>query len=82
MRVTDLAGHFDLSLNAVSKHIKVLEAAGLVSRLKEWREHVIRVELEPLTEIDNWFKQLRWVWDARLEQLDKVLTQGAHKNDD
>lgn len=81
MRVTDLAGHFDLSLNAVSKHIKVLEAAGLVSRLKEWREHVIRAELGPLTEIDHWFKQLRWVWDARLEQLEKVLTQGDENND-
>ncbi len=82
MRVTDLASHFDLSLNAVSKHIKVLEAAGLVSRLKEWREHVIRAELAPLTEIDHWFKQLRWVWDARLEQLEKILTQGENENDD
>lgn len=75
MRVTELAGHFDTSLNAVSKHIKVLEAAGLVSRLKEWRDHVIRAELGPLNEIDRWFGQLRWVWEARLEKLDDLLTK-------
>ena len=81
MRVTELAGHFDVSLNAVSKHIKVLEAAGLVSRLKEWRDHVIRAELGPLNEIDHWFKQLRWAWDARLEKLDQLMTQGDTDND-
>ncbi len=79
MRVTDLAGHFDTSLNAVSKHIKVLEAAGLVSRATQWREHVIRAELEPLGEIDRWFAALRWVWEVRLEKLDDLITE---ENDD
>jgi len=75
MRVTDLAAHFEMSLNAVSKHIKVLEAAGLVSRMTQWREHVIAAELAPLTEIDRWFRDLRWVWEMRLEKLDKLLTE-------
>jgi DNA-binding transcriptional ArsR family regulator len=79
-RVTDLAARFEISLNAVSKHIKVLEAAGLVTRMTQWREHMIAVELTPLTEIDRWFKALRWVWDRRLEQLDAILTE--EKNDD
>lgn len=45
MRVTDLAARFDMSLKAVSKHIKVLEAATLVRRRKEWREHLIEIDL-------------------------------------
>ena len=53
MRVTDLARFFDLSLNAVSKHIKVLEAAGLVSRMTQWREHVIAAELGPTPRMED-----------------------------
>ncbi|MEO0654169.1 MAG: metalloregulator ArsR/SmtB family transcription factor [Pseudomonadota bacterium] len=74
-RVTDLAGRFDISLNAVSKHIKVLEGAGLVSRKTEWREHLIAAELGPIGEIDRWFQNLRSIWDMRLERLDAVLTE-------
>ena len=48
LRVTDLAHRFEMSLNAVSKHIKVLEKAGLVSRRTEWREHLIAPEMAPL----------------------------------
>ncbi len=74
-RVTDLAAHFDMSLNSVSKHIKVLEKAGLVSRKTEWREHLIEANLEPIGEIDAWFSQLRSVWSMRLETLDNILTK-------
>jgi DNA-binding transcriptional ArsR family regulator len=81
LRVTELAAYFEISLNAVSKHIKVLEGAGLVGRMKEWRDHVIRVELGPLEEIDNWFKALRWVWEIRLETLDNLLTEKETDND-
>jgi DNA-binding transcriptional ArsR family regulator len=83
MRVTDLAGHFEMSLNAISKHIKVLEAAGLVSRAKDWREHVIHAALDDLKEIDRWFAGLRSVWDLRLEKLDEILTkETTHERDD
>ena len=74
-RVTDLAARFDMSLNSVSKHIKALEAAGLVSRRTHWREHLIKVEMEPLSEIDRWFKGLRSIWAMRLEALETLLTQ-------
>jgi DNA-binding transcriptional ArsR family regulator len=74
-RVTDLAGHFDMSLNAVSKHIRVLEEAGLVSRRKDWREHLIEARLEVIGEIDRWFRDLRLIWDMRLEALDTLLTR-------
>jgi DNA-binding transcriptional ArsR family regulator len=68
-RVTDIAARFDMSLNAVSKHIMVLEKAGLVSRRKEWREHLIEVRMAPLTEVDRWFAQLRSIWELRLDAL-------------
>ena len=79
-RVTDLARRFDMSLNAVSKHIKVLERAGLVSRKTEWREHIIAAELGPIREIDRWFSELRSLWEMRLEALDTILT-GETDND-
>lgn len=75
-RITDIAARFDMSLNAVSKHIKVLEQAGLVQRRTLWREHLIEVRMEPLAEVDRWFAQLRSIWDLRLDALDKLLTKG------
>jgi DNA-binding transcriptional ArsR family regulator len=59
LRVTALAAHFDMSLNSVSKHIKVLEEAGLVTRRTLGREHFIAAELEPLRLTENWFAELK-----------------------
>lgn len=70
---------FEVSLNAISKHIKVLEGAGLVSRRTEWRQHYIELRTGPLAEIDRWFAGLRSVWDQRLETLDRVFTEEAAK---
>jgi DNA-binding transcriptional ArsR family regulator len=74
-RVTEIAARFDISLNAVSKHIMALERAGLVSRSTFWREHLIAVELDRLTEIDRWFESLRSVWAQRLANLDNLITK-------
>ena len=74
-RVTEIAARFDMSLNAVSKHIKVLEAAGLVGRRTIWREHLIEVRMAPLAAIDQWFAGLRSIWELRLEALDHLLTK-------
>lgn len=79
-RVTDLANHYEMSLNAVSKHIKVLEAAGLVSRRTIGRIHLIEANLEPIQRIDDWFQNLRSHWELRLEKLDQLLTED--RNDD
>lgn len=73
MRVTALAAHFDMSLNSVSKHIKVLEEAGLVTRRTLGREHFIAAELEPLKVTEDWFGQLKSIWDLRLAALDNLL---------
>ncbi len=79
LRIGVIRGHFDMSLNAVSKHIKVLEAAGLVSRRTEWREHYVEIQPSVLAEVDRWFAELRSIWDQRLDALDQIITEGAAK---
>ena len=81
LRVTDIHARFTMSLNSISKHIKVLEGAGLVQRRTEWREHLIEVQMEPLSAIDDWFAGLRSIWDLRLEALDNIITKGAATDD-
>jgi DNA-binding transcriptional ArsR family regulator len=76
-RVTEIARRFDMSLNAVSKHIMVLERAGLVSRRTQWREHLIAVEMAPLAEIERWFGGLKSIWDLRLEALEAHFAKDA-----
>ena len=73
LRVTALAAHFDMSLNSVSKHIKVLEEAGLVTRRTHGREHFIAAELEPLKLTERWFQQLQSIWDLRLQALEDLF---------
>lgn len=72
-RVTDLAEPFDMSLNAVSKHIRVLERAGLVQRRRVWREHFVSFNPEPLDEVAEWIAKRRAFWNARLDALDALL---------
>jgi uncharacterized protein YndB with AHSA1/START domain/predicted transcriptional regulator len=74
LRVTALAAHFDMSLNSVSKHIKVLEEAGLVTRRTLGREHFIAAELEPLRQTEIWFAELKSIWELRLAALEKMMT--------
>ncbi|WP_298934366.1 metalloregulator ArsR/SmtB family transcription factor [uncultured Ruegeria sp.] len=73
LRVTDIARRFDMSLNSVSKHIKVLENAELVQRRTEWREHLIEVQMAPLSAVDSWFAGLRSIWALRLDALETAL---------
>lgn len=74
LRVTELAAHFDISLNSVSKHIKVLEEAGLVTRRTVGRDHHIAADLGPLRTTEEWFGQLKSIWELRLAALDEILT--------
>ena len=75
MRVTDLARRFEMSLNSVSKHIKTLESAGLVSRRTEWREHLIELKPDRMALIDQWFTELRSIWAMRLDALENLMTE-------
>lgn len=81
MRVTDIHRQFDMSLNSVSKHIKTLERAGLVRRRTEWREHLIEVQMDPLSQVDAWFNELRSIWDLRLDALDNIFKNGENQDD-
>ena len=76
-RVTDLANYYDMSLNAVSKHIKVLEKAGLIERNAVGRVHWIEANLEQVGIIENWSKELKSIWDFRLEKLNEILIRNA-----
>jgi DNA-binding transcriptional ArsR family regulator len=58
-----------MSLAAVSKHIRVLERAGLVRRTRSGREHSLEIELEPLREVARWVSQLELFWTERLDRL-------------
>ena len=80
-RVTDLANHYDMSLNAISKHLKVLEKAGLVTRKTIGRTHWIEPKLERVRLAENWFKELKSIWELRLEKLDEILKNGGTQND-
>lgn len=80
-RVTDLAEHYAMSLNSVSKHIKVLERAGLVTRRTLGRTHLIEANMAPTRAIDRWFSQLRSIWDMRLEKLETLMTKEPEMTD-
>ena len=80
-RVTDLAFHYDMSLNAISKHIKVLEKAGLVKRRTIGRTHWIEPNIERVRLVENWFKALKSIWELRLERLDEIMQNGGTGND-
>jgi DNA-binding transcriptional ArsR family regulator len=73
-RVTDVAEPFEISLNSVSKHIRRLEAAGLVRRRKSGREFLLALQAEPLDRVELWLTQTRALWNYRLNRLDSLLS--------
>jgi DNA-binding transcriptional ArsR family regulator len=77
LNVGDLAARFPISLNGVSKHVKVLERAGLVQREIRGREHQLQLLAEPLREAEVWLQRYRAFWTARLEALERFLAQPA-----
>jgi len=72
-RVTDVAAPFAMSLNAVSKHVKVLEQAGLVRRYRRGREHLLVLEPAPLREVARWAEHHERFWNDRLDRLERFL---------
>ena len=71
--VTELAEPFGMSLPAVSKHLKVLERAGLIARGREAQWRPCRIEPAALKDVDDWLEEYRRLWDARLDRLDDYL---------
>lgn len=71
--VMDLARPFDMSQPAISKHLKVLERAGLVSRSRDAQRRPVRLEAKPLAEANGWLEGYRALWEARFDRLDALL---------
>lgn len=73
--VTDLAEPFDISLPAVSKHLKVLERAGLVERGRQAQWRPVRLDPAPLQEASGWIDRYRRFWEESLDRLDDYLAK-------
>ncbi len=70
-RVTELAEPFNMSLNAISKHLMVLEEAGLISRTREGRNHIITFERKPLQAVAQWIHPYEKFWTRQLDKLER-----------
>src|SRR5271163_957753 len=73
--VTDLAAPFEMSLPAVTKHLKVLERAGLITRGRQAQWRPCRLHAAPLKSASNWMEQYRRFWDQSLDRLDDYLKE-------
>ena len=73
--VTELAKPFEMSLPAVSKHLKVLERAGLIARGRAAQWRPCQLDAAPLKEVADWAERYRHVWEGRLNRLDDYLQQ-------
>ena len=75
--VTELAKPFEMSLPAVSKHLKVLERAGLIVRGREAQRRPCRIEPAALKNVDDWLERYRRLWEERLDRLEDYLRELA-----
>jgi DNA-binding transcriptional ArsR family regulator len=73
--VTQLAEPFDMSMPAVSKHLKVLERAGLIARSRDAQWRRCQLDAGPLRDVSEWVEQYRDLWEARLDRLDAYLME-------
>jgi DNA-binding transcriptional ArsR family regulator len=73
--VTELAAPFEMSLPAVSKHLSVLERAGLIARSREAQWRPCRLEAAPLKEVADWAEGYRAIWEGRFDRLETYLQQ-------
>ena len=73
--VTELAEPFDMSLPAVSKHIRVLEKAGMVRRHREGRVHRLELEAQPMKTAVDWIAEYRQFWESSLDSLERYLEE-------
>lgn len=73
--VTELAKPFEMSLPGISKHLKVLERAGLIARSREAQRRPCRLQARPLEEVADWVEHYRRFWEESFERLDRYLVQ-------
>ena len=80
--VSELAEPFDISLPAVSRHLKVLEHAGLIARGREAQWRPCRIEPQALKSVDEWLEEYRRLWEQRLDRLEDYLRTLTHPESD
>lgn len=73
--VTELAEPFDMTMPAVSKHLRVLERAGLIARGRDAQRRPCRIEAAPIKDVAEWAERYRAIWEARFDRLDLYLQQ-------
>jgi len=78
-RVTDIAADFPISLNSVSKHIRMLERAGLVRRAVTGRDHVLSLRAAPMAEAQAWIDKYRSFWEDNLAALEAFVISNKGK---
>ena len=81
MRVTDLAKNYDVSLNAISKHLKVLEKAKLINRNIAGRVHFCESNPDELGKVEEWLETYQKFWTDKLEKLEEFVNQKSHKKE-
>lgn len=74
-RVTDVAAPLPMSLAAVSKHVKVLENAGLIRRSQHGREHLLTLDAKPLRDVQRWASRYEKYWTERLDRLEALFEE-------
>jgi len=74
-RITDIAAPFEMSLAAVSKHVRMLERGGLVRRARQGREHMLTLDARPLRRVVEWTSRYERFWNDRLDHLEAFFTQ-------
>ncbi|MDP3738904.1 MAG: metalloregulator ArsR/SmtB family transcription factor [Hyphomonadaceae bacterium] len=79
--VNELAEPFDMSLPNISKHLKVLEGAGLITRSRDAQRRPCRIEPETLKEVSGWIEAYRKLWEERFDRLDDYLKQLQDKEE-
>ncbi|MFN8376542.1 MAG: metalloregulator ArsR/SmtB family transcription factor [Anaerolineae bacterium] len=80
--VNELAEPFNLSLPAISKHIKVLERAGLITQGQKAQYRPCALDVTPLIEVSTWTEQYRHIWEARFDRMDAYIDQLKDKESD
>jgi DNA-binding transcriptional ArsR family regulator len=80
--IGELAEPFRMTFAGASKHVKVLEDAGLIERRKVGRTHLIRIDAKPLEEAERWLRQWEKFWNVRLDRLEALINRDKEKEND
>jgi len=80
MTVNEIAGNFEISRPAISKHLKILNECGVVHINKEGRERICRIKPNELLTVADWLEKYRKLWDTKLDNFENYLKELKHKN--